>query len=466
MVSPRGSRQCARVLLGCILSAALATGCGPQSATRQATTKRITWLVRSDLGQGSALWAKQTAAEFAKTHPGVRVSIVSVPSAQYNEKFLTMYAAGTPPDVVGTYAMGFGTFYARHMLANISPELHALNLHLAKYFPPSVLATMTRGGKVYGLPFSDPPMVILYNRTLFHTSKLPYPPTSWSDRAWTIGAVLRDARVLTKLGPSSAAARYGLIMGPQQLGYTAWLWGADIFSPAGPRYASPYQTGVPSQPHVDGARFLRAMTWLADLITKWRVSPTADQAAALGVLGNPILSGRVAMEDTLITSLHVFARAHPAFRWGIAPIPYGPAGDLSPTGVSGWAVSAKSPHPKTAAAFVAYITMGPAAATYAKIGGFVPADQQDLPTYLHTLAHLPGNGQTYSEDQKVVTGGIAASDGYIFPAKVFSGGPHWNTEFVNVTANVWNGIESPPKAFAALQRSLAVLLRQEQAAGQ
>lgn len=462
-MSARRILRLSRLVGALTLFGFLISACAAGRAAGQAT-KRITWLVRSDLGEGSAVWAKQTASAFAQGHPGTHVAIVAVPAAQYNQKFLTMYAAGTPPDVVGTYAMGFGTFYARHMLADITPQLHALNLHLSRYFPKAVLATMTRKGKIYGLPFSDPPMVVLYDRTMFHAAGLPYPPTSWADRSWTIGAMLRDAKRLSHPGSSPANARYGLIMGPGQLGFSAWLWGADVFSPQGPKHASPYQTGLPAQPYVDRTRFLTAMTWLADLITKWHVSPTADQATALGVLGNPILSGRVAMEDTLITELHVFAGAHPSFQWGIAPVPYGPGGDISPTGVSGWAVSATSAHPKTAAAFVAYLTMGPAAATYAKIGGFVPADRQDLPTYLHSLSALPGNGQTYSEDLQVVRGGVAASDGYIFPAKVFSGGPHWNTEFTNVTANVWNGQESPRKAFTTLQHDFDVLLHQERTA--
>ncbi len=456
-----------RILAGATAACLLLSGCaaGGANAGGGAGTKRITWLVRSDLGAGSAAWAKQTAAAFARSHPGTHVTIVSAPVAQYNEKFLTMYAAGTPPDVVGTYAMGFGTFYAKHMLADITPQLHALNIHLSKYFHKSVVDTMMRNGKIYGLPFSDPPMVVLYNRTLFQKAGLTYPPTSWTDRSWTIGQMLRDAKRLSHSGSTPAQSVYGLIMGPGQLGYTAWLWGADMFSPSGPTHARPYRTGLPDQPHVDSGQFLAAMTWLADLITKWHVSPTADEATALGVLGNPILSGRVGMEDTLITGLHVFSGAHPSFRWGIAPVPYGPGGDLSPTGVSGWAVAAKSPHPRTAAAFVAYLTVGPAAASYAKIGGYVPSNRVDLSIYLHRLAALPGNGQTYAQDAQVVGGGILASDGYIFPAKVFSGGPHWSSEFVNGTANVWNGKESPRKALTDLQHSLDVLLHQERAAG-
>ncbi len=452
---------CAAVLLG----TAACAGARPAAAGHSAAGNRsvtLTWLIRNDLGQVQATWAQQTATAFEQQNPGVQVRIISEPSAQYNTKFLSMYAAGDSPDVIGTYAGGFGTFYAHQVMANISPYLKLLNVDLKTFMDSSVLGTMTRSGQLYGIPFSDPPTVLWYNATLFKKYHVPLPPVSWADHSWTIGTMLKDAQLLTHAGSTPANKTWGLIFGPDDLGATAWLWGADPFNNrGGPQDSQAYQTGVATQAYVDTGKFATAMTWLGDLIAKWHVSPPADVATEMGTVGgDPMMSGLIGMERVLITQTHVLAGSHPSFQWGIAPIPYGPAGDLVPTAPSGWVVSQQSKNKLLATKFIVYLTVGAAGASYAKIGGYVPANVRDRGVFFQKFASLPGNSQTLSADERVVNGGIAASQGWIYPQKIVNGGPQWQNTFNNTLANVWNGTESVAAGLSQLQKNFDSLLPQ------
>lgn len=58
---------------------------------------------------------------------------------------------------------------------------------------PSILATATQDGVVYGLPWIAQPVVVYYNKTLFDAAKLDYPKAGW-----TWDDFLADAKALTK----------------------------------------------------------------------------------------------------------------------------------------------------------------------------------------------------------------------------------------------------------------------------
>ncbi len=77
----------------------------------------------------------------------------------------------------------------------------------------------------------------------------------------------------------------------------------------------------------DAPKFATAMQWYADLALKAKVSPHPSDVQALSQgVANPFVTGRIGMWVSGQFSFTVVANAKPKWQWGIAALPYGPAG--------------------------------------------------------------------------------------------------------------------------------------------
>src|SRR5258707_11936994 len=62
---------------------------------------------------------RRVFAEFERTHPDVRIQYEVIPAAEYNQKLLTAFAAGTGPDLFAQVSLLVPQYQAARILAPV-----------------------------------------------------------------------------------------------------------------------------------------------------------------------------------------------------------------------------------------------------------------------------------------------------------------------------------------------------------
>ena len=125
-------------------------------------------------GNPFELTAEKNAIEaFSKAFPDIKVSLLHIPS-RYEEKVVTMTAAGTPPDVVT-----WGDVHLPRLYQGLLPLDSLIKSQIDKsiyLFPEHFFKRASLEGKVYILPKRyDGIGVMVYNEKLFDEAGLGYP---------------------------------------------------------------------------------------------------------------------------------------------------------------------------------------------------------------------------------------------------------------------------------------------------
>ncbi|HEY8745312.1 MAG TPA: extracellular solute-binding protein, partial [Chloroflexota bacterium] len=260
--------------------------------------------------------------------------------------------------------------------------------------------------------------------------------------SWTTEKILAMAQTLTHATGDPATATFGLIMLPGTGGSLAWTWNADAFNATGGPEASPVYQGRPlTQVYPDRQGMVDAMTWLAELTLKQKVSPSATDVKALSAQGNPIFSGRVGMVQVLGGWLERQAAvAKPHFDWGIAPLPYGPGGkNTSQREDNAWYLGKGSKNPDGGFQLILFATRGAGAdalITYAEDNPPL-ADTSFFTRWAKSVLTIPGMSMPVADFQAVFEGGLKG--GFPDPNNLMNDSSEFFTAFTQLMAPVWTG---------------------------
>lgn len=108
--------------------AALALSCvAPPPASADDTLKFISYQ-KDEKGVGD--WFVAIIKEFEATHPGVHIEFTKVEPGAYAETMTTLFAAGSPPDIVHLAAFDYPKFAANGWLENLDPYIAQSKLDL------------------------------------------------------------------------------------------------------------------------------------------------------------------------------------------------------------------------------------------------------------------------------------------------------------------------------------------------
>ena len=113
------------------------------------------------------------ADAFTAANPDIKVSIETVPYADYFTKLQTAVAGGTAADAFELNYENFVTYAANGALA----ELGGVD---GSVYKESLLTAFARDGKQYGLPESFSDVVLFYNADLFKAAGLGTPTADWT----------------------------------------------------------------------------------------------------------------------------------------------------------------------------------------------------------------------------------------------------------------------------------------------
>jgi multiple sugar transport system substrate-binding protein len=183
------------VVLGSLTGAATAVSAGP---------KVINLTMWQQWGGGHEEAAlDKIIKEYEAVTPGVHITETPVTNSA---KILTAISGGTPPNIVdlGT-SLEVGEWASRGALMAMAPFISSSHLN-TKVYVPSALDALTVDGQLYGLPFMDFDVGLLYNKTLFKQAGLnpADPPT-------TTEQLEADAFKLTKQDKNGRITQLGFL---------------------------------------------------------------------------------------------------------------------------------------------------------------------------------------------------------------------------------------------------------------
>jgi multiple sugar transport system substrate-binding protein len=439
---------------GIALSFLLVTACAPSQSTSNANTpKTITWLLPEDPEIDA--YANQVAKAFHKKYPNVQVKVITPGSTAYNQKLLTMAAAGQTPDIFTDWGnTGIYTIISQHLAANLNPYFKQDKVS-PNYIPATYQKEYSENGQLYGIPWLSNPTFIAYNKTLFEKYHVPLPPTSWGDKSWTTTALLNDAEKLTHKTSSPKTSDWGANLYAGSLGSLSWLWGADPLNNQGGPTQSPAYTGSTiTQTYATSPGMVNTMQWLADLTTKYKVTPSPGTINAMSASGNAFWSGHIAIAEVAGWVWRQAAVVQPKFQWGIAPMPYGPGGaDTAQREDNAFYLSSKSANPDIAFKLMLFATQGEGANLLVNAAKVDPpnVNQNYFKQWSEGISKISGFAMDEKTFSNVFMGGV--NNDFPDPTNVISNSSDFGDPFTQLMAPVWLGRESAAQGLKNVQQA-------------
>jgi len=184
------------VLVQVVFLAAGGVAAGPSQAASEVTLSLWTGFPETEP------FYKAAAADYAKTHPNVKVTILSTTLREHEQKLSAAVPTGTGPDIYDVGSNISAKFIDGGFLDPNPPNVDRYLKSGA--WSPFVVNYMTINGKTYGLPLDDGSRASLfYNKTLFREAGIGQPPATFME-------LMADARKLVKVDASGKMTRSGI----------------------------------------------------------------------------------------------------------------------------------------------------------------------------------------------------------------------------------------------------------------
>jgi len=324
----------------------------------------------------------EIATAFKAIRPNVSVDFVSIPFGDYSSKVPVQLAGGTPPDAGWLPESLSASWRDAGVLADLGPALQAEEYDFAD-FSPAALRLWQTGDVVNGIPFSNSPAFIAFNRDLFEAAGVETPADLLADGSWTWDNLARISRELTANSP---AGTYGYAYQDLYknlhwagLSPVLWAYGGDAWNADGTECL------LSTPESVQAVQLIHDMIF----VDQSMVPPGSDAVFA---------SGKVGMAINILSSLGQLKDV--PFQWDVVPLPSGPAGNTPYIGQAAIVVFEKSQHKDVAADFVAYMTNQDNVAKFAQF--FPPARI----SVLESGALMAANPMVTENVNAVITDGI------------------------------------------------------------
>ncbi len=284
---------------------------------------------------------QQMLTQFHAAHPNIRVFYIPDPD-DLPETMLADMQAGTAPDVFQGCCAHFPIWAQQGYTLDLSPYVEAEldQATIDDWDPAQYRSFFTREGRQYGLPKYHGALALYYNRDLFDEYGLAYPDNTWSHHDYQAAMEQlthdRDGDGKTDLWGSMIDISWDRI----QVHVNGW--GGHFVDPDDPTHC------LMAAPEA-----MAAMEWLQTRMWDDKVMATPLDAQNLSTR-QAFIAGRVAMvEDGSWALKDILAGA--GFRIGVAPLPDGPARQVTLATTDGFGVYAGTKHPEAAWELVKFL---------------------------------------------------------------------------------------------------------------
>jgi multiple sugar transport system substrate-binding protein len=294
----------------------------------------IHWMINAPTEQAPATFTinkiyQNTILSFEKLHPNIKVTLDYFPQSN-DFDILKMLKGDQSPDIIP---------YNFNDLESVDKDGLLVDLMSLVSDPDKIdidrkiLDSVKFQGKLYVLPYSFSPIVVLYNKSLFDAAHIPYPEDDWT---------LEQFRSISqKILPEKGS----------DIGYDIFTFealcaskGKNILSPNGDTFVG----------YLDSPEAVEALTWLNAYYhdDKTKTGPRDPQVS--GAAFNHNLRGMVIAD----LQAYTFYKANLGDALGVASLPHFENGKrVNPLYYEGYAISKKSKNPQAAWEFLNYLTL-------------------------------------------------------------------------------------------------------------
>ncbi|WP_340027815.1 sugar ABC transporter substrate-binding protein [Paenibacillus sp. FSL H7-0940] len=266
--------------------------------------------------------------DFTKENPGIKVTMESVPFAEYQQKISVLAAGGSLPDLAWVSERMVPQFKSNHILADVSEFKDDAQFKLDDYIP-STLDLFRDGDELLGLPFSTPPVVMFYNKTLFDKAGLTDPNTLATQGQWTWEQFEESAKAITSKDATNRV--YGANF------FRDWKTWAVLSSYSWSNGSGPFDEDMTTFTWND-AYGVQTFELLERMMFTDESHPKAGEQVSFD-------AGNVGMFFDNYSYVSK-AREITDFEWSIAPMPSGSQGSVPMLGQAGYAMFNDSKHPE------------------------------------------------------------------------------------------------------------------------
>lgn len=268
--------------------------------------------------------------EFYKTHPNVNVTIETVPYADYQQKMSVLAAGKELPDIGWVAERMAPQFMANGILRDLSSLEEDADFKFDDIIP-STLDMWRVEDKLYGIPFSTPPMLLYYNKSMFEDANLPTPNELAASGEWTWEKLAELAKQLSD--GEGAERTYGVNLWIDFSNYSTmmahtWSNGGELFNENMTDFIWDEQKG------------LDTFEYLKKLMFEDRSHVPPGEVI-------PFEGGKLGMYTAYYSYISRL-RDLDTFEWDIAPLPAGSQGNVTMLGMAGLVAFEDSDHPEEA----------------------------------------------------------------------------------------------------------------------
>jgi multiple sugar transport system substrate-binding protein len=338
--------------------ALLLTGCSSSGSSSSSGAASASGPVAMEFWGWAPGYDKITA-QWNAAHPDVKVTFKQIPSGGKGgyDQMTNALAAGKGPCLAQVGYTDIPSMLVKNALLDISQYAGA---DTGKYLPWTV-ASVTEGGKVYGIPVDTGPMALFYRTDLFQKFGITTPPATWDEYAADAAKVhAADGSVAFGTAPQDAYDMAALTWqtGKSWFATSGDSWTVSVDNP-GTQQVAAYWQGLK-----DKGLVMNSGTAWDDKFNK----ASEDGKVVTFVNAAWAVAGLKDLKDL-------------SGKWAVAPLPTWTAGDKSSSDSGGSATSVLSgcKTPRQAEAFAAFLSSDPnAVSTGITVGGLYPASKDGL----------------------------------------------------------------------------------------
>lgn len=273
-------------------------------------------------------------AKFNETHPNIKVKMESVPFPDYQQKITVLAAGRELPDVGWVAERMVPQFMENGLLDDVSAFKEDKNYNMDDFFP-STLDLFEKDSKLYGIPFSTPPMVMFYNKDLFIKAGEKTPNEHVAAGTWNWEQFEKSAKAISSDGVYGANFFRDWNTWIALLSHT-WSNGGDLFNKDQSKFTWNSTEGV------------ETLKMLERMMFNDSSHPKAGEQVAFD-------SGKIGMFFDVYSYVSA-ARNVKDFEWDIAPLPEGTEGRFPMLGQAGYGLFKGSKHPEEAKELLKFFT--------------------------------------------------------------------------------------------------------------
>ncbi|HDQ72558.1 MAG TPA: extracellular solute-binding protein [Chloroflexi bacterium] len=267
------------------------------------------------------------AEQFHERHPELSIAVKS-PSFPRGSTRVTLQALAEQGDCL-EFLDAF-LIEDRNILLDLDPMIEGEAEVLLNDFQPPFLDAFRREGKLWGLPAEGFPLVMYYNKNLFDTAGLEYPPLDWN-----MNDFLNLTQALGKAGSNNQYA-YMLSLGTAEPVFFVEQHGARLVD----------HTGSIT---LDTPAMAEAVRWYTNLIRLYGIPAVYDVRVDL------LQKNRVAMWSDYPMSDYSKLLTLTEEEIGMTTMPQGTA-KVHDFNLIGYGISAKSAHPKACWQWIKFLS--------------------------------------------------------------------------------------------------------------